>query len=149
MFEELSWAKAIAYFGNAEALNLVLLPSLLAARPLTKVVWIDRSLSESIKSAADCGLRYEPRFWQGVLELRDRYVQHFDLVLPFKELAEEDGIRALWQTVLPGVPFNRRRWEAFARKRIVCDREKARTRDFNWFEQFLHTEAEDLILPPL
>lgn len=149
LFEELCWFKGISYFGNAEVLNLAVLPALLAARPLTKVVWIDRDLSQSIRSAAAAGCKFDPALWQGLAELRDRYAQHFDLVLPFAELGEEDAIRLLWQTVLPGLPFDRRRWKAFADKRIVCSREeKARGRDLRRLEQFLEVEGETIIVPP-
>ena len=70
-------------------------------------------------------------------------------MVPFDELDEEDAIRSIWKLTLPDVLFNRARWKAFAAKRIVCDGEKDLGRDPRRLQQFLQTEAEKVILPPL
>ena len=55
MAEELCEPMGVEYFGNSEILNLPLLPALLAARPMTKVVWIHRPIEDSIWAAEAAG----------------------------------------------------------------------------------------------
>jgi len=64
-------------------------------------------------------------------------------------LDDEETMRRLWGLILPGVPWNRRRWQAFTKRRIVCDRSKLPDRSYEKLQQFLGAEVETLVLPPL
>src|SRR6266404_9125802 len=57
--------RGVGIFGNSEILNLPLLPSLLAARPMTKVVFIHRPMMDSIKAAEAVGYHIPIQIWEG------------------------------------------------------------------------------------
>jgi hypothetical protein len=102
-----------------------------------------------VRSAEASGYHLEIRLWQGLGELRIKYMEHFDVEISFGELSDESEMRGVWAEVLPGVPWNPKRWEAFRRKRIVCDRSKTATADRGALEQLLRDEAEEIVVPPL
>jgi hypothetical protein len=142
-YTELCWAKGLDFFGNAQPLNLLLLPSLLAAWPTATVVWIERDVTQAMRSAAKANLELDPSHWRQLQDLRDRHCADYDVLMSYEELAREDGIRDLWDSVLPGVPFNRRRWEAFVTKRITCSPERFRGRDTSRLKQLIQAEAPE------
>jgi hypothetical protein len=147
--EEVCKDKGVEFFGNAATMNLVLLPALLARRPLTKVIWVERRLGDSIRSAEASGFHLGIRSWQGLGQLRIRYTEHFDAEINFNDLSDESAIRAIWAEVLPTVPWNQERWHAFRRKRIVCNRPKLPGQDYSRLERLLRDEAEEIVVPPL
>jgi hypothetical protein len=139
----LCWAKGLDFFGNAQPLNLLLLPSLLAAWPTATVVWIERDVTQAMQSAAKAGLNLDLSHWQQLQDLRNRYCSLYDVLMSYEELTYEDGIRDLWDSVLPGVPFNRRRWEAFANRRITCSPERFCGRNTSLLRQLIQAEAPE------
>jgi hypothetical protein len=64
--EDLCQERGVRIFGNSEILNLPLLPSLLAARPMTRVVWIHRPMIDSINAAEAVGYNIPVRIWQAM-----------------------------------------------------------------------------------
>jgi hypothetical protein len=149
MAEDLCRAKCIEYFGNAELFNLPLLPSLLAARPMTKVVFIHRPMMESIKAAEAVGYHIPVRIWQAMAAHLTKYIEYVDWIVPFGLIDDEATMRTLWEKVLPDVPWNQRRWQAFVHRRIVCDRANVPNASYEKLEQFLGAEIEPLVLPEL
>jgi hypothetical protein len=149
MAEDLCRAKCIEYFGNAELFNLPLLPSLLAARPMTKVVFIHRPMMESIKAAEANGYHIPTRIWQAMAANLFEYIEYVDWIVPFRLIDDEATMRMLWEKVLPGLGWNQRRWQAFVGKRIVCNRSKVPERSYEALEQFLRSEVEPINLPSL
>ena len=154
---ELFWAAGenmckdmdLEFFGNAATMNLILLPALLARRPLTKVLWVERELRDSMRSAQRAGFHLDIQLWQRLGQFRIRYAEHFDAQISFGDLGDESAMSAIWTEVLPGVPWNSKRWEAYRRKRIVCDRSKTAATDLCRLEQLLRDEAEEIVVPPL
>lgn len=88
MAEAVCRERGVRIFGNSEILNLPLLPSLLAARPLTKVVFIHRPMMDSIKAAEAVGYHIPARIWQAMAAHLTKYIEHVDLVVPFELLYE-------------------------------------------------------------
>ena len=83
--------------------------------------------------------------WQGLEKLRIRYAEHFDAEISFRaDLSGESAMRVVWSKALPGVAWNQARWEAFRRKRIVCDRAKIAAADMGGLVRFLVTELEPI-----
>jgi hypothetical protein len=147
--EELCEERGVGIFGNSEILNLPLLPAFLAARPMTKVVWIHRPMEDSIKAAEACGYHIPARIWQAFAAHLTNYLEHVDWIVPFGLIDDEATVRTLWEKVLPDVSWNQRRWQAFVGKRIVCERSKVADRSYEKLQQFMEAEVEPLVLPPL
>jgi hypothetical protein len=124
MAEELCEERGVRIFGNSEILNLPLLQALLAARPMTKVVWIHRPIEDSIRAAEAAGYRIPTKIWEVFAAHLRKYLQYVDWIERYELLDDEATMRRLWGLILPGVPWNHRRWHAFTKRRIVCDRSK-------------------------
>lgn len=106
------------HYGNADSASIFVLPALLAERPMTRVVWINRSIVEVCKSMQSIGMPMEEKSARLMLDLRDRYCEHFDLVIDFHSLSQEHIISILWNYCLPGVPFNLVRFRQYNVRRI-------------------------------
>jgi hypothetical protein len=149
MAEAVCQERGVRIFGNSEILNLPLLPSLLAARPMTKVVWIHRPMLDSIKAAEAAGYHIPVQIWQAMAAHLTEYLEHVDWIVPFDLLDHESTMRMLWEKVLPGLEWNQRRWQAFTRKRIVCNPALTINIDSTRLARFLEAEIEPIVLPPL
>jgi hypothetical protein len=149
MAEELCQERGARIFGNAEILNLPLLPSLLAARPMTKVVFIHRPMLDSIKAAEAVGHHIPIQIWRAFAAHLTMYLEHVDWIVPFRLLDDESTMRMLWEKVRPGLEWNQRRWRAFVGTRIVCERSKVPDRSYEALEQFLGAKVEPIVLPTL
>jgi hypothetical protein len=143
---DLFWAAGeglgVEFFGNSATMNLMLLPSLLARRPLTKTIWVDRGLDDAMRSAERAGFHLDVEMWAGLEQLRVRYAEHFDAEISFSDLSNESSMRGIWAEALPGAPWNQARWEAYKRKRIVCDRAKTAGTDMGGLARLLNAELE-------
>jgi hypothetical protein len=91
-------------YGDCDPAVILMLPSLLAQRPLTKVVWIDVSVAEARASLRKRGcptMRAEVAAW--LLKVARRYEDLFDLVIDGNRLWEPEVGAELWELCLPGV----------------------------------------------
>jgi hypothetical protein len=108
-------------YGNSDASNLSLLPALLARRPLTKVVWIDRPIGEVHQSMLNAGFFFNDNIGRVFERYHAMYEDFFDLVIPYRKLSEMTTMRLLWQLVLPDVEFDYGRWGQLADKVLRYD----------------------------
>lgn len=105
-------------YGNSDSANIFVLPALLAERPLTRVVWIERPIVEVCQSMKRANLPFDEASARTLMKLRDQYKEHFDMVLHFQDLYRMDTCWALWKWVLPEVEFELGRWGIFYVKNI-------------------------------
>lgn len=118
------WTNADRYrtgiYGNSDSANIFVLPSILAERPLTRTVWIARPIVEVCASMKAAGLEFTEHAARTLMQLRDEYQAHLDMVIDYEELNSMAECKALWEFVLPGsVPFDAGRWRIFANKKIA------------------------------
>lgn len=106
----------VGVYGNSDPSNIAVLPAVLASRPLTKVVWIERPLAQVRQSMLNAGFPFEDEVAQVLERYRDMYQELFDLVIPYQSLSEMTTMRTLWHLVLPGVPFDYGYWGKLAAK---------------------------------
>jgi hypothetical protein len=108
------WARAdtcpAPVYGNSDSANILVLPALLARRPLTKVVWIERPMSQVALSMRKAGFPFTQAGAEMLSAHKERYRNLFDLELDFRELGRFEIISALWNFLLPGQPFDCGRW---------------------------------------
>lgn len=139
---------ALVAVGNAEILNLALLPALLTARPLTRVLYIDRGLTESRRAAEDAGQEIPDWLWQSLWRYRAKGAEHFDAVVPFAGLHELAVMHPAFQVLFGNdVPFSPKRFHAFARKKILCEKTTLSPEKFAQLNASLGREVE--VLPAL
>jgi len=130
--------------GAADTAAIMVLPALLAVRPLTRVVWIERPLAEVATSMDRVGLSFTPA-GAGLLRAhKERYQEFFDLEIPFKALNEVEVMETLWRLVLPDLAFPTAKWNELANKRIAYTARDfaARPRSTEKFLRFLANEGE-------
>jgi hypothetical protein len=111
------------FYGNSDSANNLVLPSLLAERPLAKVVWIERPIAEVRESLLRAKIPFAEG-WDKVLpEIRDRHVEYFDLIMDWRDLSTMHGCRKIWEFCLPGVPFDYGRWGTYNARKICYSAE--------------------------
>lgn len=117
------WANAEHYcnglevYGNSDSANIFVLPAVLAERPLTRVVWINRSITEVARSMKRARMPVSERSLQTLMMMRDRHREHFDLIVDFEDLEDEQACEAVWEFCLDR-PFDRERWQSLRRLKI-------------------------------
>lgn len=118
------WCNARAYasevetYGNSDSANIFVLPALLAERPMTKVVWIDRPVLEVEASMREARVPHTSDSMKTLLKFRNHYAQYFDLVLNFKDLVTAEACRRIWELCLPDIEFDYGRWGIFTERKI-------------------------------
>lgn len=120
------WQNAEAYaqsagaqfYGNSDSANILVLPALLAHRPLTRTVWIERPIEEVFASMAAAKLPFEHKSAATLIALRDEYETCFDIVVEYRALASWQACKQIWDFVLPGMPFNFASWAELDRWKI-------------------------------
>jgi hypothetical protein len=140
--EQIARERNLEYYGNCELLNLTILPSLIATRPLTCVLYVDREIISSMMASQRAGQGIPAEMWNALGEYRLRHRAHFDAIIPYDLLGDASTMKALWELVLPGVAWNQARWEAFSRKRITCKKPTLSVDHFDRLKAFLGREAE-------
>jgi hypothetical protein len=140
--EQLARERNLEYYGNCELLNLTIPPSLPAARPLTRTIYIDREIVSSIMGSQRAGQMIPSEMWNALAEYRRKYVEHFDAIIPYDLLDDALTMEALWELLLPGVPWNQARFEAFSRKKITCEKPTLTLDRFEKLKAFLCREVE-------
>lgn len=109
----------VEVYGNSDSGNIFVLPGLLAQRPLTRVVWIDRPFDEVMASLRDNNIPHDLKSVSMMHRLRDIFSECFDLVVHYRELGQLNVARAVWETCMPSVPFSIGRWSEFSHRRIA------------------------------
>lgn len=135
------------HYGNSDSANIFVLPALLAERPMTRVVFINRHIVEVCKSMKAIGYPVDEKAAQLMLTLRDCYHEYFDLVINYHDLGREDIEQYLWEFVLPDVPFDRLRFRKYNLKKIGYSKEfpmpkKDTSRFVAWVNQELSCKVE-------
>jgi hypothetical protein len=128
-------------YGNSDSANSFVLPALLAARPLTKVVWIDRHMSDVLDSMRAAGFNVNPDQVANMIEAKRAAWPYIDLTLSFKQLRDEDCIEWLWEFLLD-VPFDRARWLLFKDQKIAYRADTCPAKSTDKMEHFLVTETD-------
>jgi hypothetical protein len=105
-------------FGNSDSANNLVLPSILAERPLTRVVWVERPIAEVRESLLRAKIPFCEGWDKVLLEMRDRHAEYFDLIMDYSELDTMDGCRKIWEFCLPGVQFDYGRWGRYSVQKI-------------------------------
>lgn len=129
------YAQQCDYYGNSDSANIFVLPALLAEKPMTKVIWVDRPMSEVIHSMQVAKMPMNDHSAKTLAELMHRHYELFDLVVSYKLLELEGGCRLVWDHCLPGVPFDEIRWR-FMKDQRICYTEKCPS-PIKSYEKFL------------
>jgi hypothetical protein len=105
-------------YGNSDSANIFCLASMLAARPLTRVVWIERNIVEVARSCQAAKIPFTEDSLRTLLAMRDLHKDYFDVVINYEDLRYAETCRALWDFVLPGIPFDYGRWGLFDAQKL-------------------------------
>ena len=133
--------------GNAELLNLPLLQALLAARPLTKVLYVERGLPNSKRAAQAAGQEIPDWLWEALTRYRLKAEEHFDVVIPYVQLDDSRTIQAAFQTLFSdSIPWNQKRFQAFRRYPITCPKHILSPQHHERLIGFLEREVEEFKL---
>jgi hypothetical protein len=131
-------------YGNSDSANILVLPALLAARPLTKVVWIDRKIEDAAKSMRAAGFVCTKEGMDLLDMHRRRYRDLFDLLVPYEELGRLEIIKHIWRFLLGNSHFDFGRWGILESTKIAYDARHYidHPRDTAKFLKFIHNEGE-------
>jgi hypothetical protein len=139
-----SYAKGVDIYGNSDSANIYVLPSMLAERPLTRVVWIDRDLNQVARSMKNAGIPCEERGIRSIKFMHDANQRYFDLVVRYDALVHPQVCNIIWQFCLPGVPWDMARWMEFTGKRICYSKENPMPhKSFNKFLGWVQRDIDD------
>jgi hypothetical protein len=106
-------------YGNSDCATIYVLPSVLAENPLCRTVWIARPIQEVCASMKAAKMPFDERTARTLIALRDEHKEYLDFTIDYCALNFMSGCRALWEFVLPGVPFDVGRWRQYANQRIA------------------------------
>src|SRR5689334_6685741 len=93
---EARYALGAESVGAADTAAILVLPALLAARPMTKVVWIERPLDQVATSMHQAGFTFTHEGAQFLRHHKERYRPLFDLEIAFHDLNHLSTILDLW-----------------------------------------------------
>lgn len=132
------------YYGNSDSAAILVLPALLAARPLTKVVWVERPLPEVAVSMIRAGFPFTQAGMELLCSHKNKYQDLFDLEIDFYRLGQLEVITTLWGLVLPEVPFDYGRWGQLEAIRLAYTAQHYadHPRDGRRFLEFVAKEGE-------
>lgn len=109
----------VEVYGNSDSANLFVLPALLAERPLTRVIWIERPMEEVMASMRVHNIPHDLKSVSMMKRLRDLYWECFDYCANFRDLGQMSVAREIWQACMPSVPFDMGRWVDYSNRRIA------------------------------
>lgn len=118
-----SYAQGMDIYGNSDSANIFVLPSLLAEKPLTRVVWVDRPITEVANSMANIGMPFNETGLRNLMTMREMYEEHFDLVVDYEELRIGDVCKMIWEFCLSGIEFDWARWGVFQHQKLGYSKE--------------------------
>jgi hypothetical protein len=130
-----------AVYGNSDSANIFVLPALLAARPLTRVVWVDRPMVEVVRSLRRAGFDFDGHQAANLIGARHNCEAYIDRLVSFKQLEQMDYGRALWEFLLGDYPFDQERWEAFKDQKIAYTARDCAKKETEKFRRFLASET--------
>jgi hypothetical protein len=129
-------------FGNSDSANIYVLPALLAARPMTRVLWVERPIEEVKRSMRKAGFEFPDSTAKTLLFLRHRYQDLIDFVIDYQNLEAVGYVRALWDYLLGGCPFDYAWWGSMANTRLAYDVSTIPPKDTAKFLSFIMNEME-------
>lgn len=142
-----TYCHGIDIYGNSDSANLYGLRSMLALRPMTKVVWINRPMCEVRESMANIGMPMNDSTVWHITKLRDLCWEYFDLRIDFDGLVHACECRRIWEFCLPDVPFDYGRWGAYTHKKICYSKENPMpNKSFSKFLNWAKREVDELRL---
>src|SRR5215475_1888932 len=106
-------------YGNSDSAAIFVLPALLARRPLTKVVWVDRPMPEVERSLHAAGFPFNKEAAALLQAYRDKHRDLFDLVVSFEKLGSLAVIQTLWRFLLGEALFDYGRWGLLERTKLA------------------------------
>jgi hypothetical protein len=131
----------VEIYGNSDSANLFVLPSILAARPLTKVIWIQRPIDDVWRSMKEAGIPCDISSSRLLETLRHQHRECFDLVVDYHSLSSRHVCEQIWNLVLPSIPFDLARWIEYADKRICYSKQNpVPQKDFRKFLDWVQAE---------
>jgi hypothetical protein len=113
----------LCHYGNSDSANIFVLPALLAERPMTKVIWINRNIVDVVKSMKKVGVPMEEKAANLMICLRNRYCAYFDLTVNFDDLGLEHIIRMIWEFLMPDIPFDPLRYRRYNAQNICYSKD--------------------------
>lgn len=116
-------SEGLEFYGNSDSANLYGLRSMLALRPMTKVVWIGRPMNEVRESMANIGMPMNDSTVWHIERLRDLCWEYMDMVIDFDSLVNAYECKRIWEFCLPGVPFDYGRWGIYTNRKIGYSKE--------------------------
>lgn len=141
--EQFAALQGYEYIGCSELLTLPLFASLMAARPLSKAIYIDRRLTESKRAAQAAGQEIQPWLWEALTRYRLKAEEHFDSVIPYVQLDDSRTMQTAFQTLFgETIPWNQKRFEAFRRRPITCPKNTLSPQRHERLVGFLQREVE-------
>lgn len=129
-------------YGNSDSAAVFVLPALLAAMPLTKVVWIERHMDEVSLSMRRAGFSFDIRQAINLTCARRAADPYIDVAISYHRLRQKEYVRWLWQYLLDDVPFDETRWHAFKDEKIAYTAATFPNKEVEKFKQFLANETE-------
>ena len=129
------YATGVDIYGNSDSANIFVIPSLLAIKPLTRVVWIDRPIDEVARSMEVVGIPFNDKALHNLMSMHDLYEDYFDLIIRFDDLKSGEVCKALWEFCLPGVPFDWGRWGLLDSQKLCYSKENPMPPKY--FQRFL------------
>lgn len=147
------WANAERFaancwiYGNSDSANLYGLRSMLALRPMTRVIWINRPMDEVRRSMWNIGMPMNDNTVWHITKLRDLCWEYMDLVIDFDCLVNAYECKQIWEYCLPGVPFDYGRWGMFTSRKIGYSKTNPMPqKSFSKFLGWATREVEELRL---
>lgn len=130
-----SYANGVDIYGNSDSANVFVLPAILAERPLTRVVWIERNIVDVTRSMKNIGMAFNETGIRNMMMMRELNRKHFDLIIEYEALRSGDVCQVLWEFCLPGISFDWSRWGAFQHQKIGYS--KKNPMPDKYFQKFL------------
>lgn len=140
-----SYAHGVEIYGNSDSANIFVLPSLLAEKPLTRVVWIDRPIQEVANSMSKIGMPFNETGLRNMMVMRDLHRKHFDLIINYEDLRDSTICQTVWEFCLPDIPFDWTRWGTFQHQKICYSKKNPMPqKSFNKFLGWVQREIDGL-----
>jgi hypothetical protein len=131
-------------YGNSDSANLYVLPALLAARPLTKVVWVERHMAEVATSMRRAGFPFDGEQVVRLINMRQACDPYIDVSIGYHRLEHKEYVRWLWEYLIEEVPFDEKRWEALKDQKLAYTAATLPFKSTDKFMRFLANETEHL-----
>jgi hypothetical protein len=132
-------------YGNSDSANIFCLASMLAARPLTRVVWIERHIVDVAESCRVAKISFTEESGRTLLAMRDLHRDYFDLVIKYEDLQSAEVCRTLWEFCLPKIAFDYGRWALFESKKLCYTAQNPPpVKSFEKYLKWVHRDLDAL-----